>query len=159
MANIVRRGSRSVEPFEFFDRAFGDWVGLMPFRPGSLARDVVTDDLIRVDEYQDGDSLVIRAEMPGIDPAEDVEVTVSGGLLHIHAERHEEESKDEKGYRRRELRYGSFSRSLPLPDGVHRSDVTAGFKDDIARGSGSRPQGIRHQGSGHEEIGRSGATS
>jgi HSP20 family protein len=68
----------------------------MPFGPGSLAPDVVPDDLIRVDEYQDGGSLVIRAEMPGIDPEEDVEVTVSGGMLHIHAERHEEENEDEK---------------------------------------------------------------
>ena len=69
--------------------------------------------------------------MPGIDPEKDVEVTVSGGMLHIRAERREEKNKDEKGYRRRELRYGSFSRSLPLPDGVEQSDVTADFKDGM----------------------------
>jgi HSP20 family protein len=131
MANMVRRGSRNVEPFDFFDQTFGDWVRLMPFRPGLPFRDAVPDDLIRVDEYEDGDALVIRAEMPGIDPDKDVEVTVSGGMLHIHAERRQEENKDEKGYRHRELRYGSFSRSLPLPDGAQQSDVTADFKDGM----------------------------
>ena len=60
MANIARRGSGNVEPFDPFDQAFGDWVRLMPFRPGSQFRDVVPDDLIRVDEYQDDDALVIR---------------------------------------------------------------------------------------------------
>ena len=78
-------------------------------------------------------------------------MTLSGGVLHIHAERREEENRDEKGYRRRELRYGSFSRSLPLPDGVQQSDVSADFKD-APRDPGSGPQGIGHQGSGHEEV-------
>lgn len=46
------------------------------------------EDLIRVDEYRDGDHLVIRAEMPGIDPEKDVEVTVVGeGVMRINAER------------------------------------------------------------------------
>ena len=44
-----------------------------------------------VEEYLDGDTLVIRAELPGIDPDKDVEITIGDGLLHIHAERRQEE--------------------------------------------------------------------
>ena len=60
-----------------------------------------------------------------IDPAKDVDVSVHNGMLHIKAERREEEKTDEKGYVRRELRYGSFTRTLPLPEGVSTDDVTA----------------------------------
>jgi HSP20 family protein len=74
---------------------------------------------------------VIRADLPGIDPGKDVEVTVSHGMLHIQAERRDEEKPDEKGYIRRELRYGSLSRSLPLPEGVTGDGITATYKAGV----------------------------
>jgi HSP20 family protein len=69
--------------------------------------------------------------MAGMDPGKDVEVTVSDGMLRIAAERREEEKTEEKDYYRRELRYGSFSRDLPLPDGTTESDIQASYKDGI----------------------------
>ena len=51
--------------------------------------------------------------------------------LHIEAERREEEKREEMGYLRREVRYGSFSRSLPLPEGVTEADITASCKDGV----------------------------
>ncbi len=132
MADIVRREPRSVEPFDLVDRMFDDWSRMLPMRrPPFFLRDLAGEDMIRVDEFRDGNDLVIRADMPGIDPDKDVELTVSDGMLHIQAERREEERKQEKGYRRHELRYGSFSRSLPLPGGVKESDVNATYKDGI----------------------------
>lgn len=132
MADVVKREPRSVAPSDFFDRVFEDWTKLLPLRrPWAFGRDMTHEDMIRVDEFKEGQDLVIRAELPGIDPDQDVELTVSDGMLHIQAERREEEKKDEKGYRRRELRYGSFSRTLPLPPGVKESDVTASYKDGI----------------------------
>lgn len=89
------------------------------------------NDLIRVDEFHEDGDLVIRAELPGVDPDEDVELTVSDGMLRIEAERHEEERTEEKGYLRRELRYGSFARTLPLPEGVSESDIAASYADGI----------------------------
>ena len=74
---------------------------------------------------------MVRAELPGIDPDKDVELTVSDGMLRIDAERREEEKTEEKGYVRQELRYGSFARTLPLPMGVTESDITASYKDGI----------------------------
>lgn len=131
MADIVKKESRHVEPNDLFDR-FDEWARIMPFRrPWFFGREFVGDDMIRVDEFREGDNLVIRAEMPGIDPDKDVELTVANGTLHIRGERREEELKHEKGYRRRELHYGSFSRTLPLPAGTKESDITASYKDGI----------------------------
>ena len=86
---------------------------------------------MRVDEYRENETLVVRAEMPGMDPAKDMEITVSDGILHISAERRDEKRDEGKDYYRQELRYGSFSRDLPLPEGVKESDVKASYRDGI----------------------------
>jgi HSP20 family protein len=96
-----------------------------------LAWDWPGDDLIRVDEFRDGTTHVIRAELPGIDPEKDVEVTVADGILRISAERRVEEETQDKGYTRHEIRYGSLTRGLPLPEGATESDITATYKDGI----------------------------
>ncbi len=76
-------------------------------------------------------ALVVRAEMPGIDPDKDVDITVSDGMLHISAERTEEEEKKGRHFHRRELRYGSFARSLPVPEGVDEQQISATYKDGM----------------------------
>jgi HSP20 family protein len=89
------------------------------------------EDALRVEEFQDGDTLVVRAEMPGIDPDRDVEITVANHLLRVKAERRQEtKTEDKKGYRS-EFRYGSFTRTLPLPAGATEDDVKAGYSDGI----------------------------
>jgi len=105
---------------------FEEWARMMPFSRWREA-----EELIRVEEFREDGTLVIRADLPGIDPDKDVELTVSHGILHIEAERREEEKREEKGYVRRELRYGSLSRSLPLPQGVTEADITATYKDGV----------------------------
>ena len=68
---------------------------------------------------------------PEKDPEKDVEITVVDGMLRITAERRVEEQTQDKGYTRHELRYGSFSRALPLLDGASESDINATYKDGI----------------------------
>jgi HSP20 family molecular chaperone IbpA len=80
-------------------------------------------NLIRVEGYMDGDDYVLRAEMPGIDPDRDVDVTIEGDLLTIHGERREEERDKTHS----EFRYGSFTRSLRLPLGAKRDEVAATY--------------------------------
>jgi HSP20 family protein len=65
------------------------------------------EELIRVDEYRDGNTEVIRAELPGVDPEKDVEITVNDVVLRIRAERRIEEKTEDEGYLRHDLRYGS----------------------------------------------------
>lgn len=86
---------------------------------------------IRVEEYVDGQTLVVRAEMPGLDPDKDVEVTMDGGFLRIRAERQEKEEHRDKGRYRSEFRYGSFSRNIPLPDGVKEEDIRATYTNGV----------------------------
>lgn len=136
MAGLMKREHRSAEPLETFDRfdsVFDDWRRMMmPMRLRSmLFPEWVPGDFIRVDEFREDGAVVIRAELPGIDPDKDVELIVRSGMLHIRAEHREEEDTEKRGYVRHELRYGTFSRSLPLPEGVTESDVTASYKDGI----------------------------
>ena len=136
MSNLTRRErAREVAGFGGFgrmDRLFEEWLRSLPMRrPFGLAWDWPGEDLIRVDEYRDGATLVIRAELPGIDPDEDVRITVLEGMLRITAERRVEEQSQDKGYTRHELRYGAMTRSLPLPDGATESDITAAYTDGI----------------------------
>lgn len=86
---------------------------------------------MRVEEFVDGDALVVRAELPGLDPDKDVELTISDGVLHVRAEREERsEHKGKEGYRT-EFRYGSLQRSIPLPAGTKDEDVKASYHDGI----------------------------
>ncbi|HZK60003.1 MAG TPA: Hsp20/alpha crystallin family protein [Cryobacterium sp.] len=86
---------------------------------------------LKVEEYQDGNTLVVKAEMPGIDPDKDVDISISDGMLHIQAEREEKsEHKDKSGYRS-EFRYGSFTRDISLPAGCKEEDVKATYRDGV----------------------------
>lgn len=86
---------------------------------------------IRVEEMVDGNTLVVRAELPGIDPDKDVDVTVADGVLSIRAERQEKKEHKDKDSYRSEFRYGSFMRRVPLPSGVQQDDVSASYKDGV----------------------------
>ena len=97
-------------------------------RPCGLNWDWPGEDLIRVDEFREGNTQVIRAELPEIDPDKDVEITVADGMLRINAERRVEEKTQEAGYTRHEMRYGSFTRTLPLAEGATESDIKAGLQ-------------------------------
>lgn len=116
-------------PVDIFDRLFGHWPEML-HRPVMLWPETI-EDVLRVEEYREDGNLVIRADMPGIDPSKDVEVTVKDGVLHITAERKEEEETQEKDFYRHELRYGTFSRDLPMPDGASEEDVKATYKDGV----------------------------
>jgi HSP20 family protein len=135
MAGLTRREphGEAADAFSRFDRMFEEWARMMmmPFRAMAFPRWREAEELIRVEEFRGDGTLVIRADLPGIDPDEDVELTVSDGMLYIEAERREEEKREEKGYVRRELRHGSLSRSLPLPEGVTAADITATYKAGV----------------------------
>ena len=86
---------------------------------------------LRVEEFEDKGNLVVRAEMPGMDPDKDVHVQLSDHVLEIRAERKQQETHDEKGARRSEFRYGSFYRLVEMPQTAKESDISAVYKDGI----------------------------
>jgi HSP20 family protein len=86
---------------------------------------------LRVEEFVDDGALVVRAELPDIDPDKDVELSITEGVLHIRAQREDRTEKREKGLYRSEFRYGSFARNVVLPEGVKDDDITASYKDGV----------------------------
>jgi HSP20 family protein len=130
MTTLQERDPRALEsPWSRLDRLFDEWMRTMPMR--RLLGEAPGEEVIRVDEYRDDGTQVIRAELPGIDPEKDVELTVSGGMLRINAERRVEETTEKKGYTRHEMRYGSFTRTLPLAEGATEEDIKAAYKDGV----------------------------
>jgi HSP20 family protein len=81
----------------------------------------------RVEEMARDNRYVIRAELPGLDPERDIEVTVEDRTLTIHAERRQEDS----GPYRSEFRYGSLTRLVRLPARVDAKDVTARYERGV----------------------------
>jgi len=82
---------------------------------------------IRVEDYLEEGSYVLRAELPGVDPEKDVEVSVENDMLTISGERREET----KEKHRREFHYGSFRRSISLPRGATADQITASYTDGV----------------------------
>jgi predicted unusual protein kinase regulating ubiquinone biosynthesis (AarF/ABC1/UbiB family)/HSP20 family molecular chaperone IbpA len=94
------------------------WSGPPPFLTGQVFR---LEETVRDDRY------VIRAELPGLDPDKDIEVTVDGQILTIRAERRQQD----KGPYRSEFRYGSLTRAVTLPGIVDATDVTARYDNGV----------------------------
>ena len=84
----------------------------------------------KIDVKSKGDDIVVRAEVPGIDPA-DVDIEVTDNVLTIRGERKFEEEKEDEGWLIRESSYGSFERSMVLPEGVTADDIKADYTDGI----------------------------
>ena len=80
----------------------------------------------RVEEYAKDGRYVIRAELPGLDPGKNIDITVQAGVLMIQAPRQEEYKE-----RRSEFRYGSLARSVALPAGADLDHITATYDQRI----------------------------
>ena len=116
MSTTLRRGPRTVVP-EFIDWFEEPFLTLRPY----------LGQPIRIEDYTEDGHYVVRAEIAGIDPEKELEISVGAGYLSIRAER----SGHVEGKHRSEFRYGSFSRTLELPPGADADDVTAEYANGI----------------------------
>ncbi len=85
-----------------------------------------------VDIYEQDGSLVLKAELPGIDP-KDVDVHVENNVLTLRGERKLDTEVKRESYHRVERSYGAFSRSFNLPNAVDTEKIKAEFKDGVLR--------------------------
>jgi HSP20 family protein len=104
-------------PF-FFDDAFADF-----FEEGKTMAPAI-------DVYEKGDKIVAESPLPGIDP-KNVKVEVEDGVLVIKGEESKKSEVEEKNYYRKEVRHGSFYRSVRLPAAVKEDKAEANFKNGI----------------------------
>jgi HSP20 family protein len=86
---------------------------------------------LRVEEFVEDKTLVVRAELPGIDPEKDVDISVVDGSLVIRAEKEQKSEKTEKDSYRSEFHYGSFVRAIALPSGVDEAQIAASYRDGV----------------------------
>jgi HSP20 family protein len=125
---------------EEMDRLFDDFGMLWPQRRGHglLSRmfgrepegKPISSWAPRVELLEKEGQLVIHADLPGM-TKEDVKVEVTDDAVIIQGERKEEKKEENKGYHYNEVRYGSFYRSLPLPEGCDPSKATADFRNGV----------------------------
>ena len=106
-----------------FERFFGDGERWPRFEWGG-------EPYPRLETHVEGNTFVVRADLPGIDPTE-VELTVEGKYLTLKGKRKAtEERKDEKYYHR-EVRYGAFVRTVTLPGEVKAEEVKASYHNGV----------------------------
>jgi len=85
-----------------------------------------------VDIYEKDGTIVLKAELPGIEP-KDVDVRVENNILTLKGERRFEAEVQQDSYQRVERAYGTFSRSFTLPTVVDTDNIKAEFKDGVLR--------------------------
>jgi HSP20 family protein len=83
-----------------------------------------------VDIYEDEGSIVVKAEVPGIDP-KDIDVRVENNTLTIRGERKLEKEEKEENFHRVERRYGSFYRAFTLPNTVEGDKCEANYDNGV----------------------------
>jgi HSP20 family protein len=128
------------------DRLFEDFAPTRSLRGGTEG----TELTFPVDISENDSEVTVKAVLPGIKP-EDVDITVSEGVLTIRGQTRQEQTEENANYYRREIRYGSFARSVPLPTRVNQDQADAEFKDGmlairLPKAEESRPKSIRVKG-------------
>ncbi len=104
----------------FFDRTFARF-------PNAFTRGVPAADFIESDKTYE-----LTVELPGID-AKELDLTLANGILTVKGEKHERKEEKEKEYYLSERRYGSFQRSLQLPNGVDADSINASFENGVLK--------------------------
>ncbi len=84
----------------------------------------------RINVKQSGDDIAVHVELAGIKP-EDVDIEVTDGVLTIKGERKAQTEREDEGWLVRESSFGSFERSMVLPEGVDPASIKAEFKDGM----------------------------
>ncbi len=110
-----------------FDEMFGGLSRRSGGRQGEGVADLWSPALDVL--HEDGD-VVVRAELPGVKP-DDVDITLSRGVLTISGQRKAEQEQQGQGYYVRERRYGAFRRSLVLPEGIDESKIDARYENGV----------------------------
>src|SRR6266699_719964 len=111
MATITRLRAGALAPF--------DWASLSWFPLFAPA--------IRVEDYLEGNEYIVRAELPGIDPAKDIQISYADRVLKVEVTR-TEEHKDKL---HSEFHYGSFARTFLLPFAAREDTIAASYTGGI----------------------------
>jgi HSP20 family protein len=121
-------------PFEFekmrkeMDRL---WDSFLEGRPARRTREG-EEWVPSLDFSETKSDLVVKAELPGIDP-KDIEISLNEDVLTIKGEKRQEKEEKEEGYHLVERSYGSFTRSVRLPREVQNDKINASYKNGVLK--------------------------
>ena len=126
---------------ERFEEVFADmWPPV-----SSLFREELAMRVPRLDVYEEGGSIVVKAELPGM-KREEIDVRVSGNALTISGKKEREEKIERKDYRRIERATGEFARTITLPAEVDVEKLTASCKDGLLEIRAPKVEGAEPRG-------------
>jgi HSP20 family protein len=107
------------------------WESFFEGRPGKKAEEAA-EWLPSLDVAETKNDLVVKAELPGMDP-KDIDISLAEGVLTIKGEKKQEKEEKEENYHLIERSYGSFVRSVRLPKEVQSEKINASYKNGILR--------------------------
>jgi HSP20 family protein len=111
--------------FDSFERGWPRWPSLLPRGNGeALFPDI--------DIHENGQRIMIEADLPGVDE-KDVSVTFANGMLTIKGEKKSAREETKENYYMAERSYGAFERSLRLPDTIDEDKIEARFEKGVLK--------------------------
>jgi HSP20 family protein len=110
--------------FEDMDKMFGDFMPAVRGDHGGFTP--------AIDMYEDKDNVIVETQLAGIDP-EKVDVAIENDILTVKGESEKKSEVEDKNYYRKEIRRGSFYRSIPLPAKVDGDRASAVVEDGILK--------------------------
>ena len=127
--------SRYQDPFQSFrsemDRLFDSFLGGLPslttFRQGLPSAQVMTPAL---DVKENEKEIVVKADLPGMDD-KDIHLTIHNGILSLRGEKKSEHAEERDNYHVMERSYGSFQRSIRLPETIDEDKAEARFDKGV----------------------------
>jgi len=113
-----------LEPFEEMDKMLSDFAPMVPHRQGGYVP--------AIDMYEDKDNVIVETQLAGIDP-DKVNISIENDILTIKGESEKKSEVEEKNYYKKEIRRGSFYRSIQLPTHVAGDAAKAVAEDGVLK--------------------------
>ena len=99
------------------------WPGIIDELNGDLA--------VRVEEFEEDGIYVVRAEVPGVNPDTDIDISLAGSMLRLSIHREKRTESSSTRHFRSEFHYGSFIRTVDLPSAASDEDVDASYENGV----------------------------
>lgn len=113
-----------MEPFEDMERAFNEFLPAIRGDRESY--------MPAIDMYEDKDNVIVEAQLAGIDP-ENVDLSIENDVLAIKGESEKKNEVEDKNYYRKEIKRGSFYRSIPMPTAVEGDQASAVAEEGVLK--------------------------
>ncbi len=122
-------------PFKEMERMRNEmdrlWESFMEGKPGRRTEEI-SRWVPSLDLSETKDSYIVKAEIPGMEP-KDIDISLQADLLTIRGEKKQEKEEKEENYHFIERSYGSFSRSIRLPQEIKGNKIKASYKEGILK--------------------------